>query len=375
MQMKKNLLIIMNEISRGGIEIAAVNFQTHLDKDKYNCIYFIRSFENVNSNLLDEITASGAKIFKKPENINNYFKEYLYLKHFFQVHNIDIVHSHLLFYSGIAMRAASKVGVKKRIAHSHATKSNRRCNKIKTTLINLYERTMRQWLKKYATDIVACSKEAGVYLYGKDEFDRRGRVIFNGIEMNDYAFSDDKRTKIRDSLGLDNKFVVGHVGSIYWIKNQEFLIKVFSALLKINKNSVLLLVGGIYDNGSSQRCAEKLGIADNVMFMGIQDNIPDLMCAMDVFVFPSLFEALPIAPIEAQATGLPCVVSDSVTSEIGVNDNFRFMSLNDSTENWANVIASMQCNERRLVDLNNLIYKYSIQSKTEELEKVYDDII
>ena len=71
--MKKNLLIIMNEISRGGIEIAAVNFQTHLDKDKYNCIYFIRSFENVNSNLLDEITASGAKIFKKPENINNYF--------------------------------------------------------------------------------------------------------------------------------------------------------------------------------------------------------------------------------------------------------------------------------------------------------------
>lgn len=368
----RKVLIIINSLRRGGIEIAAVNFQSHLDRQKYDCTYFIRSSENKDEALLSDILGSGAEIFEKPLGVNNYFKEYIFFKKFFKKNQFDIVHSHLLFYNGIVMRAAYKSGIEKRIAHSHATKRNSHMGRIKSILHSVYENVMRCWLKKYATDIVACSNEAGRFLYGEKEFNKRGIVLYNGINTENYNFDSQRKKEIRERLGISTELTVGHVGSIYWIKNQEFLIKVFFEILKTNPDSVLLLIGEICDDGSAQRMAESLGISPKVKFLGVRSDIPDLLSAMDVFVFPSLFEALPIAPIEAQAAKLPCLVSDSVTQEIRQNKNVEFLSLNESVSTWAEKAISLSKEDRLSVSRDSLVEVYDINKVVKKLENIYE---
>ena len=370
---KKKLLIVINSLRRGGIEIAAINFQSHLDMQKYDCTYFIRSFDYKDEALLSDILESGAKVIKKPSHINNYFKEYIFLKRFVKENQFDIIHSHLLFYSGIVMKAAYKSGIKKRVAHSHATKRNSHLGRIKSVLQSIYENVMRGWLKKYATDIVACSNEAGRFLYGEKEFNRRGIVLYNGIDTENYNFDSQRKKEARERLGISTELTVGHVGSIYWIKNQEFLIKVFLEILKINPDSVLLLIGEIWDNGNAQKFVENLGISGKVKFLGVRSDIPDLLSAMDVFVFPSLFEALPIAPIEAQAAKLPCLISDSVTGEIRQNENVEFLSLNESVSTWAEKAISLSKEDRLSVSRDNLIAMYDINKVVKKLEKIYEN--
>lgn len=368
----RKVLIIINSLRRGGIEIAAVNFQSHLDRQKYDCTYFIRSSENKDEALLSDILGSDAEIFEKPLGVNNYFKEYIFFKKFFKKNQFDIVHSHLLFYNGIVMRAAYKSGIKKRVAHSHATKRNSHLGRIKSIFQSLYESMMRGWMKKYATDIFACSNEAGRFLYGEKEFNRRGIVLYNGINTENYNFDSQRKKEARERLGISTELTVGHVGSIYWIKNQEFLIKVFFEILKINPDSVLLLIGEICDDGSAQRMAESLGISPKVKFLGVRSDIPDLLSAMDVFVFPSLFEALPIAPIEAQAAKLPCLISDSVTGEIRQNKNVEFLSLNESVSTWAKKAISLSKEDRLSVSRDNLIEVYDINKVVKKLENIYE---
>lgn len=369
---EKKVLVVINSLRRGGIEIAAINFQSHMDRQKYKCTYFIRSFDYKDEALLSEILESGAEIIEKPSSVNNYFKEYIFFKKFLKKNQFDIVHSHLLFYSGIVMRAAYKSGIKKRVAHSHATKRNKRMGRIKSVLQSIYENLMRGWLKKYATDIVACSNEAGRFLYGEKEFNRRGVVLYNGINTETYNFDNQRKKDTRERLGISTELTVGHVGSIYWIKNQEFLIKVFLEILKINPDSVLLLIGEIWDGGNAQRLAESLGISEKVKFLGVRSDIPDLLSAMDVFVFPSLFEALPIAPIEAQAARLSCLISDSVTGEIRQNKNVEFLSLNESVSTWAEKAISLSKEDRLSVSRDSLVEVYDINKVVKKLENIYE---
>ena len=370
---EKKVLVVINSLRRGGIEIAAINFQSHIDRQKYKCTYFIRSFDYKDEALLSEILESGAEIIEKPSSVNNYFKEYIFFKKFFKKNQFDIVHSHLLFYNGIVMRAAYKSGIKKRIAHSHATKRHSHLGRIKSVLHSVYENVMRGWLKKYATDIVACSNEAGRFLYGEKEFNRRGIVLYNGIDTENYNFDSKRKKEARERLGISTELTVGHVGSIYWIKNQEFLIKVFLEILKTNPDSVLLLIGEIWDDGNAQKFVENLGISGKVKFLGVRSDIPDLLSAMDVFVFPSLFEALPIAPIEAQAAKLPCLISDSVTGEIRQNENVEFLSLNESVSTWAAKAISLSKEDRLSVSRDNLIAMYDINKVVNKLEKIYEN--
>ena len=370
---EKKVLVVINSLRRGGIEIAAINFQSHIDRQKYKCTYFIRSFDYKDEALLSEILESGAEIIEKPSSVNNYFKEYIFFKKFLKKNQFDIVHSHLLFYSGIVMKAAYKSGIKKRVAHSHATKRNSHLGRIKSVLQSIYENLMRSWLKKYATDIVACSNEAGRFLYGEKEFNRRGIVLYNGIDTENYNFDSKRKKEARERLGISTELTVGHVGSIYWIKNQEFLIKVFLEILKTNPDSVLLLIGEIWDDGNAQKFVENLGISGKVKFLGVRSDIPDLLSAMDVFVFPSLFEALPIAPIEAQAAKLPCLISDSVTGEIRQNENVEFLSLNESVSTWAAKAISLSKEDRLSVSRDNLIAMYDINKVVKKLEKIYEN--
>lgn len=370
---RKKVLIVLDSLRRGGIEIAAAGFQSLLDRDEYDCTFlFLRQAEDYDKTLHAQMLENGASIAVKPENVSGYLEDYRFFKRFLSEGGYDIVHSHLLFYNGIVMRAAYKAGVGKRIAHSHATQANCSQSFIRKAVSAAYQFVMRRWLGRYATDLVGCSRKAGEYMCGERLFNKRGTVLANFVELEKYAFTPERRLEQREKLGIsEQELVVGHTGSVYWIKNQTFLVEVFAKVLERQPNSRLLLVGEERDDGEVRRLAQELNVADKVTMLGIRADIPDLLSAMDVFVFPSRFEALPIAPIEAQAASLACVASDNVPAEVKVTEPFTYLSLEAPQEQWADKIIELSELDRQLIDLSALREKYSAQTVAKQLEKIY----
>lgn len=362
----KKVLICLNSIRRGGMEMSAISFQ-HSIKDMRFC-YYIRDDSKPDEQLMQQIMNDNAELVCKPKHIKSRSEEYKWLKKYMQTTKFDVVHSHMQYHSGLILKAAYKAKVKKRVAHSHFSKNNRPINIIG----KLYRKLMRIYLNGYSTDILACSKGAGEFLYGK-AFDKHGVIINNGIDMSRYEYDFDLRTKKRYELNIDNEaLVVGHIGSVYQIKNQVFLIKAFNEIKKTRPNSVLLLCGEIRDDGEAQKLVKELDLENSVKFLGIRSDASELLMAMDVLVFPSLFEALPIVPIEAQATGLPCLLSDRIISDIKKNDNVEFMPLEELPENWAKRAIELSKCDRNKVSTEELKKSYDINSIAKQLEKIYE---
>ena len=368
---RKKVLIVLDTLRRGGIEIAALRFCRLLNSDGYECSFLVRRGENTDETMVGEIADIGAEIIIKPPAADNYIKDYFFLLKTMKDGKYDIVHSHLLFYNGIVMRAAYRAGVKKRIAQSHATQENRSASRIRGLISEIYKHTMRHWLKKYATDLVGCSKKAGIYMCSEKLFEKRGCVLPNYVDAAKYEFSPQRRAAVREKLGLSDELIIGHVGSIYWIKNQTFLVSLLAELLKAEPDSLLMLVGDERDGGETRALAESLGVSDKVMLTGSRDDVPDLLNAMDVFVFPSRFEALPLAPIEAQAASLPCVTSLGVPEEIKVNDAFERISLDEPVSLWIEKIREFSRLDRTAADLSNLLVRYSAESVRDALLNLY----
>lgn len=369
---KKKVVIVLDNLRRGGIEIAALRFFELLDSEEYEATFLLRNLLHYDESMVKILEKHRAKIIVKPESFNSYLKDYFFFKKLFKKEKYDIVHAHLLFYNGIIMRAAYKAGIKKRIAHSHATEENRVMGKVKKTVSDIYRAVMRVVIKKYATDIVGCSEKAGEYMCGKRLFREHGTVLPNYVNTDEYSFNAERRLQKRKELGITNELLVGHTGSIYWIKNQTFLVSLLARLLELRPDVRLMLVGEENDGGETRALAEKLNVADKVMFMGSRDDIPDLLCAMDIFMFPSRFEALPIAPIEAQAAGLPCIVSTGVTEEIKATDSFVRLSLDVPSEQWIKKILEFSALDRNKSDLTELKARYSAQSVAGKLKKLYE---
>ena len=369
---RKKVVIILENLRRGGIEIAAVRFFELLDSEKYETTFLLRNLQHYDNSMVRILEKNGANIIVKPKECSGYLKDYLFFKKLFKKEKYDIVHAHQLFYNGIIMRAAYKAGVGKRIAHSHATEENCVMGKVKKTVSDIYRAVMRVVIKRYATDIVGCSEKAGEYMCGKRLFRERGTVLPNYVNTDEYSFNAERRLQKRRELGITNELLVGHTGSIYWIKNQTFLVSLLARLLELRPDARLMLVGEETDGGETRALAERLNVADKVMFMGSRDDIPDLLCAMDIFMFPSRFEALPIAPIEAQAAGLPCIVSTGVPEEIKATDSFARLSLDAPAEQWIEKIAEFSAFDRTKSDLTELKARYSAQSIARKLNALYE---
>ena len=192
----------------------------------------------------------------------------------------------------------------------------------------------------------ACSREAARWKF-MGECAERALIIKNGVDLDVFRFQREKRKQIREALQLpDSTLVVGHVGRFTYQKNHEFLIEVFAALAAKERDCHLLLIGDGEDRKRIREMAERLGLSDRVTMTGNVDNVSDYMQAMDVFVMPSRFEGLPIVGVEAQATGLPMVLSDAITREIALSDRVSFMSLKDGAPEWAGAIQRYRGCER-----------------------------
>lgn len=231
-------------------------------------------------------------------------------------------------------------------------------------LIKVFE---KRKIPKYADKLFACGDEAGRWMFNTDDFE----VLNNAIDTDLYAYNKEKADKVKKEFGIENKFVVGHVGRFNPQKNHEFLIDVFNEIQKVKEDSVLMLVGDGDLRPEIEKKVRDLGLSDKVIFTGVRSDVNDLMQGMDVFLFPSLYEGLGIVLIEAQAAGLKCIISDNIPKDGVLTDDVTCISLTQSPIVWANEILKYQ--EYKRANNKEIIKKanYDIKNNAKKLEQFY----
>ena len=332
----KKVLIICAGLQFGGVERFATNIIKFAPEGEYQLDYLI--FEGLGDAYVPEIEEKGGRVITFPspqQGYRNYIKK---LGDLIDQNHYDVVHSHTQFNSGINLWVAKKHGVPVRIAHSHTTAHENAISKKQ----QLYELLMRKMILKNATVRCSCGVDAGKWMYGNHSF----IVIDNGIDTELFAYNEENRCNIRNRYNISNEaFVIGHSGTISKLKNQAFLIQLLPEIRKIKKNAELMMIG----TGSKDEqkhlvsLAKDSGMMDYVHFTGAVLNVYEFLSAFDVFAFPSLREGTPLALIEAQANGLPCVISNNIAPDAVLSDLIKQVSL-DNPEKWISAIASSNRN-------------------------------
>ena len=282
-------------------------------------------------------------------------------KAFFSSHSYDVLHAHASAKAIIVLREARKHGVPVRILHSHAARvvTERRFQKFMAN-------ALKGAAKRECTNLAACSTEAGEFLFGRGSVSAGDvTIIPNAIELDRFSFDRRVRNEVRSELGVGDGLVVGHVGRFMPPKNHAFIVKVMASLLKSRPDARLLLVGVGQLQDEVKEQVRALGIEDSVTFLG-------LVQAMDVFVMPSLFEGLPVSAVEAQASGLPCVLADSITPEAVLIPGSMRVPLSCSPDEWAGAVLSVKGGDRH--DALGIVTQkgFEIVEATRRLELFYE---
>ena len=346
-----------------GMMSVILNYHKFIDKSKVQFDYLY--FNEIQQNHMNTIHSLGGKTYCMgfPNLSVSYQKK---INKFFSCHEGEYlaIHCHPIFSSQIYGIAAKRHGIKYIIAHSHSTAySDKIISSMRNYLITLF-------VGCFATNYMACSKEAA-YLFGKKRVNRGDVYILNNaIDFSKYSYNQEARNRIRNELNIEeNKTVIGHIGRFSKEKNHSFLIDIYYEYSKINPNSILLLVGHGELLEEVKSKVLRLKLSNNVIFTGQRDDIPALLSAMDIFVLPSMFEGVPVCAIEAQASGLPCFLSDTITREVGIS-NATFLSLSLPPVKWAERLYSLS-NQRINREANMLDDKFDISKEAIKLENYY----
>ncbi|MEH6891950.1 glycosyltransferase family 1 protein [Bacillus sp. JJ864] len=306
------ILHVVVNMNRGGAETLIMNLYRNLDRSKVQ-FDFLTCKEGVFD---EEIVALGGKVHRVPYVTDVGHTGYIKtLDTFFSSHQeYKIVHSHMDKMSGFVLRSAQKAGIPIRIAHSHSTSSEG------GIAAKLYKWYAGKFILPCATHLLACSNTAAQWLFaGRADM---AKILKNGIEYEEFSFSPKIRKQVREELQLhQDTLVIGHVGRFAYPKNHSFLVDVFAQLLLLEPNCILILAGDGPLRLQMEKKVEELDLRDSVKFLGIRNDINRLLQAFDVFVFPSIYEGLPVTLIEAQGAGLPCIISDAVTKEVDLGMN------------------------------------------------------
>jgi len=319
-------------MDRGGISTHMMNYYRHMDRSKIQIDFIVHGFEKGVHD--DEIKSLGGQIYNVPLKSRDYFGNLNTLREIFNSGKYKIVHSHMDAMSIVPLKVAKECGIPIRIAHSHNTQHLTN-DRIKL-LLNEYA---RKNIKKTATHLFACSEDAGRWLYGSKAFND-GKVILinNAIELGQFSFSLRKRNIIREQLGLENAFVIGHIGRFDYQKNHIFLLEIFKVVLAKIPGSILLLIGDGHLRGQIEKRIKQLGIDKSVVLLGSRSDVSDLLNAFDLLLLPSLFEGLGIVLIEAQANGLKCIASNGIPQSANLTNLITYVSLEESAIHWAGII-------------------------------------
>lgn len=362
LKMKKEPIRILQCVSnmdRAGIETMLMNFYRNMDREQIQFDFLVNKSKPGDYD--EEIISLGGKIYRTPGLSPFKFLEYQkYMENLFNEHpEYKVIHCQNEAMGYYALKAAKDNNIPVRISHSHNT----------ITRID-YKYPIKIFcksqLKKVANYFVACSKLAGEYLFNEEV-----KIINNAINSEKFLYNPNIRNEVRKKYNLRNKFVVGHVGRFEAQKNHSYLIDIFYEIYQLDNEAVLLLIGnGSLEEKVKQKIS-KLNISNNVIFTGNIPNVNEMYQAMDVFVLPSFHEGLPVVGIEAQAAGLPCILSDTITNEVKITNNIHFMSLRDSAYNWAKKVLYYKNYDRKNEYENIVKFGYDIKEATKVLSEFY----
>ncbi len=346
-------------ISNGVMSVILNYASAMLDDIKFDVVYFQKTGQTKKA----QIESLGGEVFC----VNSPLSKKSFILSFAKLlkdhkGRWQAMHIHVPYYSCLIVPLARKYGIKKVCCHCH-TNSFSLIGKL-GWLFKIMNLPTNVIVKKR----FACSRAAGAVWYGKKA---RYEVINNAIFCERYRFDAQRREEVRKKLNCDNLTVIGHVGTgKLEQKNHEFLFKVFREFLNTNSNSLLLLIGAEKDERLLSMC-KNLGIQDKVVFLGLRNDVPDLLQAIDVFVFPSIKEGLPVAVIEAQASGLPILMSDTVTDECIVTDLVHTLSLNESPKKWAELCRDLSDRKRKDTCTKMEAVGWNIHNEAKKLADYY----
>ena len=349
----------------GGVEAVTINYYRNIDKNKVQ-LDFICDEDSTNIPY-EEIERMGGKVIIIPS-YSKPFKYHKELKRVLKEGNYKIIHSNINTLSVFSLFAAKCAGVPVRIAHSHSTTNKKEKKK------NLMKQILRPFSKVFATDYMCCSELAGRWLFGNKEYDKGNVYLLNNaIDLDKFKYNESLRKKKRKELGIkDDALVIGHIGRFVAQKNHDYLIDIFNEIHKKNNNSILLLAGQGLLMEDIKNKVKELNLDDNVKFLGQRNDANELYQAFDVFLLPSLYEGLPVVGVEAQAAGLLCYLSDDMTKETKVLDITKFMSLNNTPEEWANNILDDVKKYKRIDTSKEMTAKnFNIKEEAKKLEEYY----
>lgn len=363
----KVLEIFGEPIDIGGQESFVFNVLDHMDMTGLSVDVLTPYFWSNQRyrDMLDRLKGK-AIVFGLPMEVGKSWRSiYQPLHRFLQEHSYDAVHIHSGSISALAVcaLAARRAGVKKIIVHSH-------CAAEKATLrYRIAKAVMTPVLDFCPTQYCACSRLAGKWKFSRKAV-KKLIVLKNGVDLDRFRFSPSGRERVRGLLGIDREaFVIGHVGRFNYQKNQEFLLDVFIRFVKKHPEAVLMLIGeGEFEEKVKEK-AKQFGVADKVRFCGNIEDISDYYSAMDVFALPSHFEGLPIVGVEAQANGMPVLVSDRVSEELKLTDCVTYLSLEE--QKWLEALEKVMAQERRETREALRANGYDLTTTAARMRKLY----
>lgn len=354
----------------GGIESFLMSYYRKINKQKIQFDFLCNTHEKIAYE--QEIKSMGGKVFKvsmRSKHPIRYRKE---LETFFKnnAQNYDCIWVNVNSLANIDyLKLAKKYGIKRRIIHSH--NSQNMDNKLRG-ILHAFNRIN---INRYATDFWACSISAAKWFYNKDLMPKV-RIIPNAIDLDRVKYNEIKRKKIREKYNLEKSYVIGNIGRLHFQKNQSFAIDILNNVIKSIPNAHLIFIGDGPDKSVLSNKVRKLKLQNKVSFMGLQDDISSWLSAFDLFLFPSRFEGLPIAGLEAQGNGVPVLATQNVFEKDAIiNPNIQEMSLNKDPKEWAASILSIANNNVRLpyekVISNFKNSDYEINNEVKVLENYF----
>lgn len=363
---KVRVLAVLSGLSAGGAETMYINLFRNLNKEKFSVDFLI--FGKDDAFYADEVKKSGSKIFKmdsvQKSGIGGFCKSIE--RCICENGPYDVVHSHIDYLSGYVMKVAKKCNVRIRLAHSHNTSAHTH----RGTISGLLMAYIRRTINKNATKLLACSTDAATYMFGRKKANS-AVIINNAIDLD--RFSDrGQYDDVNLNFGCEDQKIILHIGRFMEQKNHEALIDIFEKYLAKNRNSLLLLVGEGELAEKIIHLVEEKGLQNNVKFLGVRADIPELLSIADVFVLPSKFEGLPVTLIEAQAMNVPCVVSSNIKRNVDCGLNLiSFVSLENInlwTEEIKQAIEQRKNRDNYTVMTNR---GYNIDKNIDIIEKIY----
>ncbi|MFI3202474.1 MAG: glycosyltransferase [Eubacteriales bacterium] len=349
--------------NEGGIENVFLTMNKEINKDKITFDYIIAgdvlAYE-------EKFKLMGSKIYKIEHVRHNPIKRFKIFYNFFKNNStqFDIIHcSYNTLYSIEPIILARLFKIKKIVVHAHSSGhySNKKIN-------HLFHRINKMLVPLFATDFVACSEVAGNFCFPNR---CRKSIIYNPLDIDKFKFNDKYRLEIRNEFCVGDELVIGHVGAFLPVKNQKFLVVIFSKVKMKVPNAKLIFVGDGYMRSQVKSLVDLYGLQDDVIFTGIRNDVNKILSAMDIFVFPSLYEGFAIALAESQASGLICIASDTITREVALDRlKINFVSLNANADRWAEIIISKMNKGNRIID-NGRFKVLSVDSQVQKYEDIY----